>query len=53
MSSGFRPGAVRLGYQNLEAGLAGKNAIEFPIQYQDNRKGPGDYTISLPLERIL
>jgi hypothetical protein len=53
MSSGFRPGAVRLGYQNLEAGLAGKNVMEFPIQYQDNRKGSGDYTIVLRLERIM
>ncbi len=52
MSSGYRPGAVRLGYGNLEGILAGTNMVEFPVQYQDNQKGSGDYTIHLRLERI-
>ncbi|MGI8497357.1 MAG: hypothetical protein ACR2OG_07235 [Gemmatimonadaceae bacterium] len=50
--SGFLPAAIRLGAGNLEAALAGKNVLELPIQYQDYKKGGGDYTISLRLERI-
>ncbi|NUO64074.1 MAG: hypothetical protein HOQ11_17135 [Gemmatimonadaceae bacterium] len=52
MSSGFRPTAVRIGTGNLESFLAGKNVGDFPIEYKDERKGGGDYTLTLRLERI-
>ena len=52
MSSGFRPATISLSTKNLEAFLGPNNSAEFPVQYQDNGKGSGDYTIRLKFERI-
>lgn len=52
MSSGFRPATISLSTKNLEPFLGAKNAAEFPVQYKDNGKGSGDYTIHLKFERI-
>ena len=52
MSSGFRPATISLSTRNLEPFLGAKNSAEFPVQYKDNGKGSGDYTIHLKFERI-
>lgn len=52
MSAGFSPATISLSTKNLEPFLGSKNAAEFPVQYKDNGKGSGDYTIHLKFERI-
>ena len=46
------PWALPLNSRNIEKALGGTAMIEIPIQYQDNQKGSGNYTIFLRVERI-